>query len=350
MPTSREIIVQMVDEKIAAGIIAPALRDQTINTLTANEQMATAWAADLMRGADYTNKTKQFADERRRAAEEAQRERQAIQQERQRLQDWERTAQGRLSEADQLRAQHTALAAKAAAMEQTLRDYNMLDYVSVPAHQEPPPTPRPAATSSNPSMPPGQTPWIGRDEANAALQGMFQINGKVLSIVTRHQQLFGEPLQEDLYSHYLSTGQDPEEYWKAKYGVDMRVSELQMKQREAEIARIREEERAKLMSELSMDPSRVVGAPFNGNRGAVNNPVLEAYAHSRATQHAENGANLDAATGTEKWIAPEMKPEIAMARDRVSKASEMFVKNFDVTGRPISDEGRQLYQKHLVTE
>lgn len=344
MPTNRQIIEQMVDEKIQRGLIAPALRDQQINTLAGNEEMAAAWAADLLRASDYTNKTKQFAEERRQASQQIEADRQRVQTERQRLQDWERTVQGQIAEANRIQADQTRLAAKAAAYEQTLRDYNMLGYVSVP--EDEPVRTQPVTHPTNPVNPPNQpSQYLSRDEANNAMQGMLQMSGKMMRIAGRHQQLFGAPLEEDLYSHYLTTGEDPERYWETKYAVAAKQSEIQAKQREAEIAKIREEERTKLMGELTMDPSRVVGAP-QGVFGQNRNPVMEQYAHSRALEHAQNGANLDAATGTEKWVAPEMKPEIAMMRERVDRAKDMFVKNFDINGNPISEQGRQFTNKY----
>lgn len=338
----RQEVIELVDNLVKQGRVQPAMRDMYI------QDIENGLGEHLLRGADYTNKTKELAEQRRQAQAQIEQDKQAVQLERQKLQTWYQQAQQELDRANQIQRELPDLTAKMAAYEQTLKDYNMMGYVNLP-EQRPAattggytPTTPPAYPSATPTPPANK--FLTQDDAAQALQNLFSTQGKVLTVMARHQQLFGTPLTDDLMSHYLSTGEDPEAHWRVKYAVETKEAELANRAREAEVARIREEERAKLMSEYALDPSRMGGGMPPTGQGLP--PVLAQFAQSRATAHAVE------AKGEEplKPLLPEQKPELQAARDRIQASVELFNKNFDLNGLPTSEEGKRLYNKHFVSD
>lgn len=326
---ANESIVKTVDDLIADGRIPRDLRDEYIQRLENGLQN------DLLRGADYTNKTKELANERRAYEDRIRQEQQKLQAERAKLEQWQNNVQGELSKLDAL----PEMAAKLAAYEQTLRDYQILDQVSVPTLPKPNYQPTPVEKVIQ-----GQNQSQGRfmtmETAGAALRDFALLQSKVSRIQAQHQKLFGEPLEDDLISHYLDTGEDPEQHWRIKHGVDAKRQQMTIANQEAERAKIREEERTKLMKEMALDPARVVGSPLVKQGGLT--PVMERYAQSRATAHAENKPGGTSPPLGGDFIPPEQKPIMAASRERIAAASQMFAEHFDVNGNPTTDRGRQL--------
>jgi len=329
-------IERMVDELIRKGRISNDMRSVYIKDIEEG-----GFNDSVLRGSDYTNKTKELAEQRRQAEQWLAQEREKIQAETNRLRQWESTARGELERANQVQSQLPELTGRLAAYEQKLKDYQIFDEVVVPPIKTP--------TDSNPYKPPQQTqptPPVNKfltvEDANTFGANMLNLMKKVNKINNEHQRLFGQPLDDDLIDHFTQTGQDPEEYWRVKHNVPGRQAEIAAKQREAEIAKIREEERAKIMSEISMDPGRIVGAPGSGNKGGLT-PVLERYAHSRALEHSQNHADEKK---VDDFIPPEKKQDIPSARERIAAASEMFHKHWDALGTPITEQGRQFSQKY----
>lgn len=334
-------IEDAVDDLIRKGRIADTLRDEYIRHFESNLQN------DLLRGADYTQKTQKLAEERRQSEARFKSEYDKLQDERNRLQQWQGQVQQDLDEYGRVVRQMPELTAKVAAYEQMLKDYNVpFDQLVTPTIQTTPePRKVPAMTPTTPE-PPKDT--LSRDEAAAYIRDLTVLNGKAMRINAQHMKLYGEPLEEDLVTQFLTTGQDMEEYWRVKYAVDAKKAELQTRAREAEVAKIREEERAKLLSEITSDPSRVVGnQPFQRVGGL--SPVMEKYAGSRALAHSKDAIGETPKQGGDP-VPPEKVPQLAAQRDRIRAASEMYMKNFDATGLPISDEGKRLYRKHFVTD
>ena|SRR5689334_13136122 len=334
---ANEAIERAVDDMIQKGRISRDLRDEYIQHFETNLQN------DLLRGADYTNKTKQLSEERRAAEQRLQQEYQKLQSDRARLEQWQGQVQGELSKLDAL----PEMAAKLAAYEQTLRDYNIYDQVSIPTLPKAPPTRE--QMFHNPNLQPSQQPQGGKfmtmETAGAALRDFALLQSKVSRIQNQHMKLFGETLEDDLIGHYLDTGEDPEQHWKVKYNVDARKQHIFETNRLAELAKIKEEMRAELMKEMALDPSRVVG-PLGKPQGSIG-PLLEQYTQSRALQHSQPHANDKApAPGATEFVPPEKRPELAMSRERIAAATKMFNEHFDVTGNPTTDHGKQLTSKY----
>lgn len=332
---ANEAIERAVDDMIQKGRISRDLRDEYI------QHFETNLSNDLLRGADYTNKTKQLSQERQAAEQKLQAEYQKLQSDRARLEQWQNQVQGELSKLDAL----PEMAAKLAAYEQTLKDYNIYDQVSVPTLPK-----APQQMFNNPSPQPQQTQQPGRfmtvETAGAALREMALLQSKVARIQNQHTKLFGETLEDDLVSHYLDTGEDPEQHWRIKYNVDARKQQIFETNRLAEMAKLKEEMRAEIQRELALDPNRYIGTGLGKPQGGLT-PMLEQYTQSRALQHGQPHANDKAAApGATEFVPPEKRPELAMSRERVAAATKMFNEHFDVAGNPTTEQGRSLTNKY----
>ena len=84
---ANEAIERAVDDMIAKGRISRDLRDEYINHFETN------LSSDLLRGSDYTNKTKELAKQRAETEQKLQAEYQKLQQDRQRLEQWQHQVQ-----------------------------------------------------------------------------------------------------------------------------------------------------------------------------------------------------------------------------------------------------------------
>lgn len=332
-----DAIVKAVDDMIRSGAINSSARAAAIDHFERELQ------GQLLMGADYTRKTQDLAKQRQDAMNAVSAEKARVDAERARLQQWEQQAKTELEEYGRIAKQMPAITSKLAAYEQIIKDYNIpADQVVVPVVPDPP-TPKPTMTQpANPTM--ANKDWLSRDEALGYLRDLTQLNGQAFKIQAEHMKLYGEPLAEDLVTQSLTSGQNMEEYWRVKYGVDAKRQELAARNMEAERAKIREEERAALMQQYAGDPTRFVGGQAPGQyvpQGGLT-PQLEQFSSSRALAHSQNHANDQlAAPGADAFVPPEKRPDIAMQRERISSAVNAFYKNFDVTGSPISDQGKK---------
>lgn len=334
-----EAIVKAVDDMIRNGAINAAARQSAIDHFERELQ------GQILMGSDYTRKTQELARQRQEAQAAVAAEQAKVQAERNRLQQWEQQAKNELEEYGRIAKQMPVMASKLAAYEQVIKDYNIPpdQIVAPPVIPIETPTPKPNMTQpANPNL--ANKDWLSRDEALGYLRDLTQLNGTAFRIQAEHMKLYGEPLAEDLVTHSLSTGQNMEEYWKVKYGVDAKRQEIANRDREAERAKIREEERTALMQQYAGDPTRFVGGQAPGQYMPVGGltPQLEQFSSSRALAHSQNHANDQlAAPGADSFVPPEKRPDIAMQRERISNAVNAFYKNFDITGTPISEQGKK---------
>lgn len=330
-------VERLVDDLIKQGRVTQEMKSEYVSLIERG------LGDHLLRGADYTNKTKELADQRRQAEQWLAQERQKIQAEADRLKQWETSAKGELERSSQVMNQLPELTARVAAYEQKLKDYQIFDEVVVPPIK----APTPAIT--DPYKPPQQTQpgvtvgkFITVDDANQFGNNLLQLVKKVSKIESEHRRLFGTDLDDDLIEHFQTTGEDPEQHWRVKYAVENKKREIESTRQEAERAKVREEERAKLMSEMALDPNRVVGGMGQQHKGGLS-PLLEAYTGSRALAHSENPVGDKK---TNDFIPPEKRSEIPAGRERIAAASKMFAEHFDVAGNPTTDEGRRLSQRY----
>ena len=331
MPTYRQQIEATVDGLIREGRIGQGMRDQYIQMLAADDKTAEYFASTLSKGEDYTRKTQELAAQRRQQEQELADMRSGIERERQNLQQWQTQAMGELQRLQGLEGSQAVLAAKVAAYEQALRDYQLLDQVQVPtvptsAAPMAPAQPWGQPPASRPAQP-AQSQFIGRDEAASVLREMMQMQEKGLLLAQRHQQLFGQPLMDPIVSESLAAGQDVEAYWRAKFNVGAREAEVAAKTREAEIAAIKQQAREEVMRELANDPSRVVaGGAFGPMEKGL---ILQQYSLDRAELEKQ------AALGTDgKRPAPERMSDLALSRARITEATQFFNQHFNPDGTP----------------
>jgi len=272
-----------------------------------------------------------LAEERKRLDQERQQGLGEVERRRNELQNWEQQTR---AEIDRLRSlEHTAFAQseRLARMEQVIKDYGLNDQigdVTIPAPTAPAPIPSTETKMNEKAADPN---YISREEAATALQQMFQLQNRALLINNRHQQLFGQPLSDDILSESLQAGVDLEQYWKTKYGVDNREAMIREEQARKDREQMKEELRRELMSEYAADPSRVIG----GTPMTSSSPghILERYAASRAA--------VPVPTEGQPALAPERQPEIALHQSRIGDAVNYFRQNFTPDGNPITGDSRR---------
>lgn len=318
MPTYRQQVEQAVDEAIKQGKVAAGARDQMIQSMAADESTAQYWAGQFLRADDYTRKTQSLAAQRSQQQTEIEAERARVQQERQQLEQWQNQAQAEINRLRGIEGQQAQLTAKLGAYEQLLQDYNLKDQVQIPQLGQPTPPPTPVYSQDHRVAQPASQ-WISREDASQALSGIMDMNGKALRIMAEHQQLFGSAPTDldELMQTSLQTGQPLDQLWRTKHNVEGRQAQMAEQRRVTEEAALREKIRSELMSEMTIDPSRVTGGhPFQRSAPQVfetfNKPLVEG--DSRAT--------------------PESRPAVVTARQRIGDATEFFAKHFTPDGTP----------------
>lgn len=333
--TPRQAIETMVDGLVQKGAIPQSERQNYINTLAANDTLAQEVASSILRQEDYSRKTMQVADERRKLDEERARIASEEQRYRQELETWQAGAQAELARLKDIERRTPEVMAKIAAYEQTLRDYNLLDGVQLPsevtspkqwqAAPQPQPYQTPVQTKPDPNV-------LTRDEATKVVQELLSIQGKAMSISARHQQLFGAPLVDDIVSESMATGQDLEQLWRTKYGVDSRQAQIAEEQKAKERAQLEQELRQQIMAEVANDPSRVF-AP--GHSGQPTGPgLLDQYMAGAA-----RSANPVLGEQQQQSISPEKQSPLGLSNSRITEAAKFFAQNYGLDGSPLVGGG-----------
>jgi len=327
MPTAVEQVRGIVDGLIGQGKIDASQRDQYLSMLAGDDAKAQLFSSMLLMGSDYTRKTQAVAEERRKLEAENLKLQSSWQAKRQELEVWEAQAKQELARANTLMSKDVPeLTAKVAAYEQALRDYDLMDRVQVPTftpdnksanmdyiNNQKPSTNLGEATPSTLN-----SSYLGREEALTAMRQLVDLTGDSMMIAARHQELFGRPLDSNIVKDAMASGQDLNTYWRMRYNVEAREAEVAQKKREDEIARIREEERSKILAEFSSNPS-LASSPGMGTPRPL--AVFETYNPSKAMD--SNQAK-----------APEMVPDLASHNSRVGDALSYFRQHFDSEGNP----------------
>lgn len=322
----RSQISENVDALVKEGAIPAEMRDRYIEMMAADDKVAERFAGMLMRAGDYTRKTQTLAEQRRQQEQEIAAERQRVAAEQAALKQWEQEARQEIETLRLAATQNPALQAQIARYEQKLSDYNLLedsDRLEIPKTV-------PQGENKMPVQPATaqqQTNYLGRDEAANAIRDLMNLQGQIVAIAGEHQALFGKPLTDNVFQEALNAGvQDVRQYWESKYNVSGKRAEVEAASRAAEIERIKAETRAAVMAELAVDPSRVIGGqPF---QPAQPSPIFDRYAASRATiQTADGSKNL-------RDVAPELRPDGQAHENRVQRAMQNFMKDFNSDGSP----------------
>lgn len=340
---ARTAVTTLVDEMISKGIIGQDRKEEYVNTLSANDQMAEYFAGQMLRQSDYTKKTMELAQQRRELEAERNKEWQNIQSERQQLSQWERDTRAEVDRLRGLEGTVFAQTEKLARMEQLIKSYNLEDqlgelaYTSTPSiPSSTPTTPSISTQSEAPSM--SNPDYLSRFEAQQVLQQMLQLQSAGLRIAGKHQAVFGQPLTDDLISEALQSNINPdqlESYWRTKYGVDARETTLREQKEASEREQLKAQLRSEIMGEFASDPARLMTGNPSAPRAVGS--VLEQYANSRAT--ANNPLTGDGQNPT-AYVAPETKPDLRAHTQRVSDAVSYFNENFTQDGMPVKGDSR----------
>lgn len=103
--------------------------------------------------------------------------------------------------------------------------------------------------------------FITQEDAQKAMMDALRVQNHLLALSARHQTLFGKPLEdEDLIDRAIKAGRNVEQEWEETYKVADKRAELAKAEQEAHDTRVREEERARVLSELKL-PDQRPGAP-----------------------------------------------------------------------------------------
>jgi hypothetical protein len=321
MATPRQQIEARVDAAISAGKLAQAERQEAIEFLTKSPGRTEFFAQELAGGKYFTERAMKEAEDRRARQQELEQERQKIQAERTRLEIWSRDARAELDRARQIEQDREQLIRENAALRQVARDYNIKDEEVVVPQPKPqvPVEERIQPTHDGRLRDMATGKFVSEEQASQALQNIIAMTSKAMAVQAEHQRLFGAPLEDSLIEEAIAAGQtDVRQYWETKYNVSARKAQLAEDQRNQEIAKIREEERQKILGEMAVDPSKFVGTPQPWQSPS---PLADAYMHSRA---AENNPVGD--------LAPEKRSMLQQSRERVGNASAKFNALFNPDG------------------
>ncbi len=325
--TYAEQIAETVDGWVKAGRIQEGMRGQYIEMLTQGG-LDQEVAGMFMRHSDYTRKTQEVAEERRRLEAERADAQQQFASRRAALEEWERDVKGEIQRLKQLESQYPEMTARIAAYEQALEDYGLKDQVKVSVASAPQGEPNMPQPTNPTNQPATQAQYLTRDEVGQFAQQLLQMQGTAFAVAGEHQRLFGQPLSDDIISEAIAANQDVRTFWESKYNVAGKRAEVAAREREAEIAKIREEERAKIMAEFTTDPSRLTGSSPITAPGPLK-PVSEVF----------DKFSSRALLADDAPKAPELIPSQIAQSQRVNKAAAAWDKMFDADGNPRSQAG-----------
>lgn len=346
--THRQQIEAYVDEGIRSGRVQQAMREQYINLLASDPGAAEHFATGMMRGVDYTNKNKERAEAERQAAAALEAERSRLNSERVRLSQWEQSAQAEINRLRAVEGESARYHAAIAQYKQVLADYKIPETDPLKDWQpgQPPRPTQPAyQPPAQPAAPTQDPRYVTQDGAMESLRNVVLLQGQLNSISGQHQALFGQPLTDDLIAEAMSANMlnDLPGYWRNKYNVAGKQAEVEAQRATADRARMEAEIRAQVMSELSANPSAIVGQ--NGLYQPEPSP-LAGYMNSRATQHnpvaPPNQGQVMQAQATVPDDArrpPEKVGHIESRRASVEGATNYFRKHYNVDGTPINRGG-----------
>lgn len=331
MPTYTEQIQANVQRLVDEGVIEAQYRDSYVDLFTKNPKAQERFAGVLSMDRDYTHKSQANAQWRREQEVQITQERRRVQEEEARLRQWEQEARAEMQrlQASQLTPE---TAARLAALETVVANYNLGEAVTVPPVARPaaplqPPTQPSHTPQGAPVMPQQPSDYLSREEGVGALRDLTAIYSQALVVNNEHFALFGKPLTDDLVTESINTGRPVRDIYEAKYNPAGRRAELAKQNEEAERARVRAEIEAQVRAEYATDPGRA-GLGY-GQAAAASQGQFFELAASRA--------QVDPATGKPVAAAPEMIPLGQQQRTRVQNALEMLHKNFD----PATGQRRQ---------
>ncbi len=233
--SNQDTIQQWLQELKAKGNLSDENFRALNDAITAQPQAQEFVKGSILRQQDYS-----------RRMNDLQQQEAATQTYQQSLVEWKTKAESEYNSMRQKLAEAEAARARAAALAQT--------YGADPEE---------IGTYTPPAQPRVETPtfdpkdFISTKDAQEAMVNQLRLQNKLLTLSAQHQKLFGEPLMDDeLVDRALRNRRSIEDEWKESFQVEQKRNEQAQAQQEALLARIREEERAKVLSELQLPQSR----------------------------------------------------------------------------------------------
>lgn len=130
-----------------------------------------------------------------------------------------------------------------------------------------------------PEAPFDTSEFIKAKDAQEAMLNTLKVQNQLMSIGAQHQKLFGEPLDDaELIDRAITNKRTIDQEWVEHYKVADKRAELGLKVQEAHDQKIREEERAKVLSELKLPDTRP---------GVPRSPVLTIDAANKPAETAD---------------------------------------------------------------
>lgn len=323
MPSYAEQIEANVQRLVSEGAIPAGMEAEYVKLFTNNPKAQERFATVLSMDRDYTQKSQANAQWRREQDQQLAQERQRIQAEEQRLRQWETQAN---AEIQRLQAERMTpeTAARLAALETVVANYNLGEAVTVPPVVQRPPVQPTIPPPQGAAMPANDNNYLSREEGVGAIRDLTSIYSQALMVSNEHFALFGKPLTDDLVTESINTGRPVRELYEAKHNPAGRRAELEQQNRAAQEAALRAKIEEEVMAKYAVDPSRL-GQGFGQPPGAPQNQFFE-LAASRA--------QIDLATGKPVAAAPEAIPAGQLQAARVNKALDYFNKNYTPDGTP----------------
>lgn len=99
--------------------------------------------------------------------------------------------------------------------------------------------------------------YLKMEDAQKAMIDNLKVQNRLFYLAAQHQKLFGEPLEDEgLIDRAIAANRTLDQEWEDKYKVADKRAELATQAQEAHDAKIREEERTKILSELKLPEIR----------------------------------------------------------------------------------------------
>lgn len=251
MSKSKEAYEQWLDGLKAQGKLDDEKLEAIKSALTPDS--VEYIGSSVLRQEDYSRLAKQVKDKERETAEFQTA-----------LSEWKTSA-----ESEYLQMQR----AKAAAEAEVARLKTLATAYDVPEDELRKGTAPVIVDQPNPQQPAVDTSsFLKKEEAQQAMIDALKVQNKLVTIAARHQTLFGKPLEdEELIDRAIQNQRTIDQEWEETYKVADKRAEIAAAQQEAHDQRIREEERAKVLSELKLPDARP---------GVPTSPVSEMFKQS----------------------------------------------------------------------
>lgn len=239
--------------------------------ILANEKVATKLKESAMMRSDYSKKQDELKEkETKLLAQIAEQEKKNTEYY-QGVIDWKKGAEKKFNdgqaESEKLRNKLAAVQSRVKTLQTT---YSIEEDDVKDIFDGSTPTPTPTPTPNNAEPDPRYVTTEALQKEVDAIKNYPLIPAVIANITTQHRKLFGNDLDaEDLVNGAIKEKKTMQQYWRDKYEVGKKEDELREADIQKRIQQGREEERTKILSEMS-NPA----APRSGPQPS---PILDAF-------------------------------------------------------------------------